>query len=543
MTAHLDTFVRDRLPPADEWPELVFDLPALRFSEPCNCAVEVLDRRIDEGLGGRVALLGRGVRWTYDALRVRSNQIAYVLSHDLGVVPGNRVLLVGPNTPMLAACWFGIVKAGGVVVAAMPMLRAADLATIVRRAAVSHAICDARVLGELTRAQGDAPTLRSITTINGDGDDDLGARLAHAPAEHAAVATATDDPVVIAFTSGTTGVPKATVHFHRDVLAACLCWPPHVLKATRDDRFVGSPPLAFTFGLGGLLLFPLHIGASTILVEKATPDVLPDVVAEFQATITVTAPTAYRAMLHQQRGEALRGLGLRKCVSAGEALPAATRLEWRKATGIEIIDGIGATELFHIFISHTEGDARPGATGRVVPGYDARVVDDALQPVPHGQVGQLAVKGPTGCRYLDDPRQRDYVRGGWNYPGDAYVMDADGYFFHHGRTDDLIVTGGYNVAGPEVEAVLLRHAAVADCGVVGLPDELRGQVVAAFVVVASGVTPDDGLATDLQRYVKDTIAPYKYPRRIVFVDHLPRTTTGKLQRFQLRTAPTGGGAP
>ena len=349
------------------------------------------------------------------------------------------------------------------------------------------------------------------------------------------IATAADDPVIIAFTSGTTGVPKATVHCHRDVVAACLCWPPHMLRATRDDRFVGSPSLAFTFGLGGLLLFPLFVGASTVLVEKATPDILPDVVTEFGATIAVTAPTAYRAMV-QQRRDALRALGLRKCVSAGEALPAATRAEWKAATGLEILDGIGATEMLHIFISHTEEDARPGATGRVVPGYTACVVDDALQPLPPGRVGRLAVKGPTGCRYLDDPRQRDYVRDGWNFPGDAYVMDGDGYFFHQGRTDDLIITGGYNVAGPEVEAALLAHPSVADCAVVGVADDTRGQAVAAFIVVKPGVRATDELASALQCHVKETIAPYKYPRRITFVETLPRTNTGKLQRFKLREA-------
>ena len=535
MTGHIDTFTRDRLPPRGEWPDLRFDLPSLQLPDALNCAVEILDRRLDEGLGDRPAILGRGVHWSYRDVWATSNRIARELSELMGLEPGNRVLLFGPNTPMLAASWFGIVKAGGVVVAAMPMLRAGELITIVQRAEITHAIADERLLAELERAREDCPMLTTIAVINSTRPDDLGHGVAARPEHWTPIATAADDPVIIAFTSGTTGVPKATVHCHRDVVAACLCWPPHMLRATRDDRFVGSPPLAFTFGLGGLLLFPLFVGASTVLVEKATPDILPDVVTEFGATIAVTAPTAYRAMV-QQRRDALRALGLRKCVSAGEALPAATRAEWKAATGLEILDGIGATEMLHIFISHTEEDARPGATGRVVPGYTACVVDDALQPLPPGRVGRLAVKGPTGCRYLDDPRQRDYVRDGWNFPGDAYVMDGDGYFFHQGRTDDLIITGGYNVAGPEVEAALLAHPSVADCAVVGVPDDTRGQAVAAFIVVKPGVRATDELASALQRHVKETIAPYKYPRRITFVETLPRTNTGKLQRFKLREA-------
>jgi 2-aminobenzoate-CoA ligase len=538
MTVHIDTFTRDRLPPREEWPDLRCDLPALQLPDVLNCAVEILDRRVDEGLGDRTAIAGRGVDWTYREVRSVSNRIAGDLAGRMGLVPGNRVLLFGPNTPMLAASWFGIVKAGGVVVAAMPMLRARELATIVQRAAITHAIVDERGLAELERARAECPTLTTIAVINSTRADDLGRAIDGRPEEWTAVATAADDPVMIAFTSGTTGVPKAAVHCHRDVIASCLCWPRHMLRATPGDRFVGSPPLAFTFGLGGLLLFPLFAGASTVLVERVTPDVLPDVVTEFGATIVVTAPTAYRAML-QQHGATLRGLGLHKCVSAGEALPASTRADWKATTGLEILDGIGATEMLHIFIAHTEEDARPGATGRVVPGYTACVVDETLQPVPPGHIGQLAVKGPTGCRYLDDPRQREYVRGGWNFPGDAYVMDEDGYFFHQGRTDDLIVTGGYNVAGPEVEAALLAHPAVAECGVVGVPDEIRGEAVAAFVVLAPGMDANDELASALQRHVKETIAPYKYPRRVTFVDTLPRTNTGKLQRFKLRQSVGG----
>jgi 2-aminobenzoate-CoA ligase len=531
-SAHIDTFARDHLPPPAEQPEFLFEGPDLQFPEQLNCATELLDRRVAQGDGDRLCVQGQGVRWTYRDLQDQANRIARVLVEDLGLVPGNRVLLRGANSPMLAACWFGVIKAGGIAVGSMPLLRARELTQIVQKAEISHALCDARLAGELAAAQADCPTLQQVLHFHAQGGDGLEARAATKPAQFDNVATAADDTCLIAFTSGTTGQPKGTMHFHRDVMAACACWPRHVLRATPDDVFIGSPPLAFTFGLGGLLLFPMSIGASTVLIEKATPDVLPAAIAACRATVCVTAPTSYRAMAAQLGSHDISSL--RKCVSAGEALPAATRQLWKDATGIEMIDGIGSTEMLHIFISHDEAHARPGATGTPVPGYVACVVDDAGQPLSAGKVGRLAVKGPTGCRYLADKRQGQYVQNGWNLTGDAYLVDADGYFFYQARTDDMIVSGGYNIGGPEVESVLLLHPKVAECGVIGVPDAERGQIVKAFVVLRPGHDAGPELVRELQDFVKASIAPYKYPRAIEFRDALPRTETGKLQRFVLR---------
>jgi 2-aminobenzoate-CoA ligase len=528
-SAHVDTFARDHLPPREQWPELRFDLPELWFGPQLNCATELLDRRVAQGQGDRPCLLGQTERWTYADLRAQANRIAHVLVDDMGLIPGNRVLLRGANSPMLAACWFAVVKAGGIVVGSMPLLRAKELAQIIDKAEVSHALCDSRLAEELVLARRGSPTMKQVEHFHDAG---LEALAADKPAEFETVPTAADDTCLIAFTSGTTGAPKGTMHFHRDVMAACACWPVHVLRARPHDVFIGSPPLAFTFGLGGLLLFPLAAGAASVLVEQATPDVLPAAIARYGATICMSAPTAYRAMAAHPAAADLSSL--RKCVSAGEALPAATRGLWKKRTGIEIIDGIGATEMLHIFISHTEEDVKPGATGKPVPGYTACVVDDDLRPLPPGNVGRLAVKGPTGCRYLADERQAEYVQGGWNLTGDAYLVDEDGWFVYQARVDDMIVSGGYNIAGPEVESALCLHPAVAECGVVGVPDEERGQCVKAFVVPRAGVEANAALVRELQDFVKRTIAPYKYPRAIEFVDALPRTATGKLQRFSLR---------
>jgi 2-aminobenzoate-CoA ligase len=538
-TAHVDTFVLDRLPPPAQQPEFLFELPSLRFGARLNAAAPLLDRWVAEGRGARRCVLADGVQWSYAELHERAQRIAAVLVHDLGLRPGERVLLRAPNTPMLAACWFAVVKAGGVVVATMPLLRAKELTTIIDKAQVSHALCDAALVDELDTAARACPTLRELRVFGCAADDAraLEALAARRDAGFANIDTAADDPVLIAFTSGTTGQPKGTVHLHRDLIAACRCWPEHVLKAHADDLFIGSPPLAFTFGLGGLLLFPLAIGAATVLLDKAAPAQLVDAIGRFGATVLFTAPTSYRAMADAARAarvSAAHGGTLRKCVSAGEALPAATRAQWRDATGLELIDGIGATEMLHIFISADERDARPGATGKVVPGYRAEIHDEAGRPLPAGTVGRLAVKGPTGCRYLDDPRQATYVRNGWNYTGDAYVLDADGYFHFHARTDDMIVSAGYNIAAPEVEDALMAHPAVAECAVIGADDAERGQIVKAFVVPRAGHAPGEALARQLQDFVKATIAPYKYPRAIEFRDALPRTATGKLQRFRLR---------
>jgi len=532
-TAHRDTFARDNLPPPELLPEFVFSLPGLAFPAQLNCAVELLDRRVAAGFGDAPCLLAPGgVRWTYRETMERANRIANVLVRDMGVVPGNRVLLRAPNNPLLAACWLAVMKVGAIAVATMPLLRARELVKIVEKAQVTHALCDVRLGEELRAAQADAPILAEVRYFNDTGPYGLEQAMAAQPPEFANVPTAADDTCIFAFTSGTTGVPKATMHFHRDVMAICACFPPHVLRPTASDVFIGSPPMAFTFGLGGLLLFPLSVGASTVLVEKPSPDALLAGIEEFGATILFTAPTSYRALAAQ--GPRLRASRLRKCVSAGEVLPAATRASWRDATGIEMIDGIGTTELLHIFISADEAHARPGATGTAVPGYAARVVDEDGRPVPAGVAGRLEVKGPTGCRYLADERQRDYVRDGWNRTGDAYVVDADGYYHFQSRTDDMIISAGYNIASPEVEDALLLHPAVAECGVVGVPDEARGHIVKAYVVLREGRAASAELATELQEFVKQTVAPYKYPRAIEFLDALPRTETGKLQRFRLR---------
>jgi 2-aminobenzoate-CoA ligase len=531
-SAHIDTFARDRLPPADEQPQYLFDLPSLQFPAQLNCATELLDKAVREGRGERLCIQAPGVRWSYAELQRQANHIANVLVHEMGLVPGNRVLLRSPNNPMMAACWFAVMKAGGIAVATMPMLRAKELIQIIRKAEVTHALCDSHLAEELELARAQCPVLTQLRLFNSDDAGGLEAAMARHGPEFHNVDTAADDTCIIAFTSGTTGEPKGTMHFHRDVMAICACWPPHVLRPRADDIFIGSPPLAFTFGLGGLVLFPMSVGASTVLLEKASPQHLVEGIQAFGATVLFTAPTSYRVMAPQ--GALLRSTPLRQCVSAGEALPAATRALWKEATGIELIDGIGATEMLHIFISADEAHARPGATGTAVPGYEACVVDDEGRPLPPGQVGKLAVRGPTGCRYLADARQKTYVKKGWNLTGDAYLMDADGYFHYQSRTDDMIVSAGYNIASPEVEEALLLHPKVAECGVIGVPDEERGQIVKAFVVLRPGHAPDAALARELQDFVKQTIAPYKYPRAIEFRSELPRTETGKLQRFRLR---------
>lgn len=533
-TAHVDTFARDHLPPPNLWPEMDYSaLPELAYPDRLNCATALVDARVDGGEGERTALVWNGGRWTYRELAERSNRIAAVLSEDLGIVPGNRVLLRGPNSPMMAACWLGAIKAGAIAVATMPLLRARELATVAEKAQVHLALTDHRLAAELEEARGMAPVLDRIVVWGTEDAGSLDAMMATKPATFRAVDTAADDVAMIAFTSGTTGTPKGAMHFHRDVLATCDTFGRQVLKAGADDVFCGSPPLAFTFGLGGLLLFPLHAGASTLLIEQPTPPNLLRGIQEHRATVCFTAPVAYRAMADQAKDHDLSSL--RKCVSAGETLPLPTFEAFERATGIQIIDGIGSTEMLHIFIACAGDEIRPGSTGRAVPGYRARVIDEDGNALPPGSIGRLAVQGPTGCRYLADPeRQQGYVTGGWNLTGDAYRMDEDGYFWYQARTDDMIVSAGYNIAGPEVEAVLLEHPAVLECGVVGLPDDERGQVVSAFVVLREGNQPGDDMTRTLQEWVKQQIAPYKYPRRVAFVEQLPRTQTGKLQRFRLR---------
>jgi 2-aminobenzoate-CoA ligase len=533
-TAHVDTFARDNLPPRDQWPELIFELPELQFPERLNCAGELLDRAVDQrGWGDRVAIYSPRGDWTFRQLQASANRIAQVLCEDMGLVPGNRVLLRGGNSPLLAACWLAVQKAGGIAVTTMPLLRAKELTDVIGKAQISHAFCDLSLGGELAIAAASCPTLRQIVYFHGeDGNDDLEARMRDKAPNFKNADTAAEDIALIAFTSGTTGLPKGALHSHRDVMAICACFPRSTLQPREKEIFCGSPSFAFTFGLGGLLLFPLSCGGSVVLAEKLTPEALLEAIAKYRATICFSGPTFYRMMSASVANFDITSL--RKCVSAGESLPAATRCLWQDLTGIRIIDGIGSTELLHIFISAAGDDIREGATGRAVPGYRAALFDAEGKPVASGKIGRLAVKGPTGCRYLDDARQAVYVQNGWNFTGDAYMMDADGYFFYQARTDDLIISAGYNIAGPEVEDVLLAHPAVAECGVVGVPDEGRGQVVKACVVVRPGFVAGPGLAVELQDFVKRNIAPYKYPRQIEFRDSLPRTETGKLQRFKLR---------
>lgn len=526
-SAHVDTFARDHLPPPEQWPELLFELPGLRYPDRLNCAAELL---AGTDPGRPAFLTPSGPPWTYGDLRDRVDRIAHVLTGELGVVPGNRVLLRGPTTPWLAACWLAVLKAGAVAVTVLAQQRAHELRTICGIARVSHALCDLRSVDDLARAG--VPGLR-ITPYGGDAPDDLLLRITGAPeAPFEPVDTAADDVALIAFTSGTTGRPKGCMHVHRDLLATADTFSEHVLRPRADDVFAGSPPLGFTFGLGGLVVFPLRAGASSLLLEQAGPRQLLPAIAEHRVSVLFTAPTAYRAMLAELDGHDTGSL--RRCVSAGENLPAATWRDWHVRTGLRIINGIGATELLHIFISAADDDIRPGATGVPVPGWRARVVDADGNPLPDGEPGLLAVRGPIGCRYLADPRQREYVRGGWNITGDTYVRGPDGYFRYVARADDMIISAGYNIAGPEVEEALLRHPDVVETAVVGRPDDGRGQIVAAHVVLREGARED---AEALRVFLKSELAPYKCPREIVFLDALPRTATGKLQRFLLRTGP------
>ena len=534
MSAQLDRFVHERLPAAGMLPRLLFDRPELRFPQQLNLVEELLDKAADRGLGARPLLRSSRLMLSYAQVRVRVDRIARMLMRDLQLVPGNRVLLRGGNSIGLALAWLAVVKAGLIAVPTMPLLRARELGDIIDKAQPVAALCELNLLEELDRARLDRPALAKVVTFDPSGrTPDLPDRTGDGDKPLAACATASEDIALLAFTSGTTGKPKAAVHTHRDLLAACETWPRHVLCQTPDDIVVGSPPLAFTFGLGGLLVFPLWAGASVYFPDAPyTPESMVNTINQVGATICYTAPTFYRQMAPFARQA---GVGaLRTCVSAGEGLPGATRRLWKDASGIEMTDGIGATEMFHIFISSPPREVRPGAVGKVVPGYEARVVDDAGAEVPRGAVGKLAVIGPTGCKYLDELRQGDYVRAGWNYPGDVFTQDEDGYFFFLARADDMIITSGYNVGGPEVEDALLRHPAVAECGVVGKPDEARGMIVKAFCVLKPGHAADAAMVKALQEHVKATIAPFKYPREIEFVASLPRTGTGKLQRFRLR---------
>ena len=534
-SAHVDTFARDNLPPAEQWPDLLLDEPQLQYPDYLNAGVELTDRMVEKGFGDNTALIGNGRRRTYKELTDWSNRLAHALVEDFGVQPGNRVLIRSGNNPAMVAAWLAATKAGAVVVNTMPMLRSGELTKIVDKAEIGLALCDSRIADELVACAKTSRFLKKVINFDGTANHDaeLDRVALSKPVRFAAVRTGRDDVALLGFTSGTTGEPKATMHFHRDLLIIADGYAKEVLRVTPNDVFVGSPPLAFTFGLGGLALFPLRFGATATLLENASPQNMIDIIETYKATVSFTSPTAYRAMMAAMDAGADLS-SLRMAVSAGETLPAPVFQEWTERTGKPILDGIGSTELLHIFITNRLGEATPGATGRPVAGYEAKIVDDAMQEVADGTIGHLAVRGPTGCRYLADPRQTKYVRDGWNLTGDAFMRDQDGVFHFAARTDDMIISSGYNIAGPEVEAALLAHPEVAECAVVGAPDEARGQIVEAHVVLWPGVVGDAASVKRLQEHVKATIAPYKYPRSVKFVAALPKTQTGKIQRFKLK---------
>lgn len=532
-SAYTDTFSRDNLPPVAEWPDLL--LAGFDYPDRLNVGAELTDKMVDQGFGDHTALIGNGRRRTYKELADWTNRLAAAMVENLGVKPGNRVLIRSANNPAMVACWLAATKAGAVVVNTMPMLRAGELAAIVDKAEISHALCDTRLMDEMTTCAKGSAFLKTVVGFDGTSNHDAELdRLAlEKPVQFDVVETAQDDVALLGFTSGTTGDPKATMHFHRDLLIIADGYAREVLGVTPEDVFVGSPPLAFTFGLGGLAIFPLRFGAAATLLETASPPNMIEIIEKFKATVCFTAPTAYRAML-QAMEEGADLSSLRAAVSAGETLPAPVYHDWQEKTGKPMLDGIGATEMLHIFISNRFDDHRAACTGRPVTGYEAKVIGADGAEVPRGEVGRLAVRGPTGCRYLADDRQGVYVKDGWNITGDSFTMDADGYLHFAARNDDMIISAGYNIAGPEVEAALLSHPAVSECGVVGAPDEARGAIVQAHVVLADGFAGDDSMIKDLQDHVKAKIAPYKYPRDVRFIAELPKTQTGKIQRFALR---------
>jgi 2-aminobenzoate-CoA ligase len=532
-TAHVDTFARDGLPKQEDWPDFLLD--GFDYPEYLNVAVELTDAQVDKGFGDNIALIGNGRQRTYKELADWTSRLARTLVEDLGVKPGNRVMIRSANNPAMVACWLAVTKAGAVAVNTMPMLRASELTKIVNKAEITHALCDTRLMDELALCAKNSPFLKTVVGFDGTSNHDaeLDRRALQKPVRFDAIKTGRDDVALLGFTSGTTGEPKATMHFHRDLLIIADGYAKDVLGVTPDDVFVGSPPLAFTFGLGGLAVFPLRFGATATLLENASPPNMMEIIQHYKATVCFTAPTAYRVMLQgMEQGADLSSL--RAAVSAGDTLPAPVYEDWHNKTGKPMLDGIGATEMLHIFLSNRFDDHRPACTGKPVAGYEAKIIDDDGNELPAGVAGRLAVRGPTGCRYLNDDRQGSYVQNGWNVTGDSFIKDEDGYFHFAARTDDMIVSAGYNIAGPEVEAALLTHEAVAECAVVAAPDEQRGSIVEAHIVLAAGFDPSQDMCKALQDHVKATIAPYKYPRSIRFHTSLPKTPTGKIQRYVLR---------
>ncbi|MEO9652731.1 MAG: AMP-binding protein [Roseobacter sp.] len=531
-SAHTDTFARDSLPPQEQWPDFLLD--GFDYPETLNAGVELTDKMVAQGFGDYTALIGNGRRRTYKEMTDWTNRLAHVMVDDLGVKPGNRVLIRSANNPAMVACWLAATKVGAVVVNTMPMLRSSELCQIVELAEISHALCDTRLMGEMETCAAACSGLTVVVGFDGTSNHDaeLDSLALEKPVQFDAVKTGRDDVALLGFTSGTTGTPKATMHFHRDLVTIADGYAKEVLDVVPEDVFVGSPPLAFTFGLGGLAIFPLRFGATATLLENASPPNMIEIIEKYKATVCFTAPTAYRAMLAaMEEGADLSSL--RAAVSAGETLPPPVYDDWIAKTGKPMLDGIGATEMLHIFISNRFDDHKPACTGKPVTGYEAKIIGEDGGELPRGEIGRLAVRGPTGCRYMNDERQGMYVKDGWNITGDAFSMDADGYLHFAARNDDMIVSSGYNIAGPEVEAALLAHPMVAECAVVGVPDNERGMIVQAHVVL-SGETPSDAVVKQLQDHVKATIAPYKYPRDIKFCNALPKTATGKIQRFQLR---------
>ena len=532
-SAHTDSFARDNLPPQNMWPDI--ELSKFDYGPGLNAAVELTDTMVGRGFGDNVALIGNGRRRTYKELTDWTNRLAHALVDDLKIEPGNRVLIRSANNPAMVACWLAATKVGAVVVNTMPLLRAGELLKYVEKAEITHALCDTRLMDEMTACAKQSKWLKTVVGFDGTANHDAELdRLAlDKPVGLDAVPTSSDDVALIGFTSGSTGEPKGTMHFHRDLMIIADGYAAEVLGVTPDDVFIGSPPLAFTFGLGGLAVFPLRFGAAAILLETATPPNLVEMIEQYRATVCFTAPTAYRVMLAAMEDGADLS-SLRAAVSAGETLPAPVYDEWMAKTGKPMLDGIGATELLHIFITNRFDDHAPSSTGRPVSGYEAKVIGPDGSDLGAGEVGRLAVRGPTGCRYLRSERQGEYVKDGWNITGDSFVRDEAGYFHFAARNDDMIISSGYNIAGPEVEAALLSHDAVAECAVIGVPDEERGAIVEAHVVLRDGNEAGEGLAKALQDHVKATIAPHKYPRSIKFADTLPKTETGKIQRFRLK---------